>query len=99
MFQHDRFLTQEVSFQLRQLPMLKRPSIKWQNTLKNGTMKHIEEEVLRLLTNESILELERGRRNHGVDDLMPHIEEVRYNRTLENRDEDLITREFDDLIA
>ncbi|GJX68251.1 hypothetical protein Tco_0303978 [Tanacetum coccineum] len=34
MFQHDRFLTQEVPFQLRQLQMLKRPSKKWQNTLK-----------------------------------------------------------------
>ncbi|GJT78868.1 hypothetical protein Tco_1045593 [Tanacetum coccineum] len=50
MFQHDRFLTQEVSFQLRLLPMLKRPSKRWQNTLKNDTMEHLEEEVLRLLT-------------------------------------------------
>ncbi|GJT99931.1 hypothetical protein Tco_1110270 [Tanacetum coccineum] len=43
------FLTQEVSFQLRQLKMLKRPSKKWQNTLKNGLMEHLDEEVLRLL--------------------------------------------------
>ncbi|GKF44371.1 hypothetical protein Tco_0130923, partial [Tanacetum coccineum] len=32
------------------LEMLKRPSKKWQNTLKNGTMEHLKEEVLRLLT-------------------------------------------------
>ncbi|GJY78545.1 hypothetical protein Tco_0484346 [Tanacetum coccineum] len=44
-----KFLTQEVQFQLRQLKMLKRPSKKWQNTLKNGIMEHLEEEVLRLL--------------------------------------------------
>ncbi|GKC77266.1 hypothetical protein Tco_1128040 [Tanacetum coccineum] len=44
MFQHDRFLTQEVPFHLRQLLMLKSPSKKWQNTLKNGTMEHLEEE-------------------------------------------------------
>ncbi|GJS04813.1 retrovirus-related pol polyprotein from transposon TNT 1-94 [Tanacetum coccineum] len=49
MFQHDRFLTQEKQFQLRQLKMLKRSSKKWQNTLKSGIMEHLEEEVLRLL--------------------------------------------------
>ncbi|GJX27338.1 hypothetical protein Tco_0233634 [Tanacetum coccineum] len=43
MFQHDRFLTQEVPFQLRQPKMLKRPSKKWQNTLKNDTMEHLKE--------------------------------------------------------
>ncbi|GJR30860.1 putative reverse transcriptase domain-containing protein [Tanacetum coccineum] len=40
MFQHDRFLTQEVPFQLRLLQMPKRPSKKWMDTLKNGTMEH-----------------------------------------------------------
>ncbi|GKC54211.1 mitochondrial proton/calcium exchanger protein-like protein isoform X1 [Tanacetum coccineum] len=37
MFQHDRFLTQEVSFRLRQLQMLKWPSKKWQNTRGRST--------------------------------------------------------------
>ncbi|GKB25949.1 hypothetical protein Tco_0865350 [Tanacetum coccineum] len=36
-------------FQLRQLQMLKRPSKKWQNNLKNGIMEHLEEVVLRHL--------------------------------------------------
>ncbi|GJT74304.1 retrovirus-related pol polyprotein from transposon TNT 1-94 [Tanacetum coccineum] len=31
----------------------KKPSKKWLNTLKNGTMEHLEEEVLRLLTGTS----------------------------------------------
>ncbi|GJZ98107.1 hypothetical protein Tco_0670560 [Tanacetum coccineum] len=30
--------------------MPKQPSKKWLNTLKNGTIEHLEEEVLRLLT-------------------------------------------------
>ncbi|GKE59319.1 hypothetical protein Tco_1498504, partial [Tanacetum coccineum] len=49
-FRHDKFLTQEVPFQPLLLPMLKRPSKKWWNTLKNGIMEHLEEDVLRLLT-------------------------------------------------
>ncbi|GJW20508.1 hypothetical protein Tco_0031130 [Tanacetum coccineum] len=36
--------------EMQELQMLKRPSNKWQNTLKNGIMEHLEEEVLRLLT-------------------------------------------------
>ncbi|GJW47850.1 hypothetical protein Tco_0079496 [Tanacetum coccineum] len=35
---------------LKLLQMPKQPSKKWLNTLKNGTMEHQEEEVLRLLT-------------------------------------------------
>ncbi|GKA26726.1 retrovirus-related pol polyprotein from transposon TNT 1-94 [Tanacetum coccineum] len=46
---HEKFLTQEVPFQLRLLNMQKRPSKKWLNTLKNSIMEHLEEEVLRLL--------------------------------------------------
>ncbi|GKD44124.1 hypothetical protein Tco_1268769 [Tanacetum coccineum] len=35
---------------MKLLQTLKRPSKKWQNTLINGTMEHLEEEALRLLT-------------------------------------------------
>ncbi|GJW90959.1 hypothetical protein Tco_0168512 [Tanacetum coccineum] len=43
-FQHDIFLTQEEPFQPLLLLMLKRPSKKWQNTLKNGIIEHQEKE-------------------------------------------------------
>ncbi|GJR53113.1 hypothetical protein Tco_1403634 [Tanacetum coccineum] len=35
--------------EMQELKMLKRPSKKWQNTLKNDIMEHLEEEILRLL--------------------------------------------------
>ncbi|GJQ99015.1 hypothetical protein Tco_0522000 [Tanacetum coccineum] len=43
------FLTHEVVFQPRLLPMLKGSSKKWKNILRNGTMEHLKEEVQRLL--------------------------------------------------
>ncbi|GJR51431.1 retrovirus-related pol polyprotein from transposon TNT 1-94 [Tanacetum coccineum] len=49
-FQHDRFLIQEVQYRLRLLLMRKWPSKRWQNTLKNVTMEHLGQEVLKLLT-------------------------------------------------
>ncbi|GJR24133.1 hypothetical protein Tco_0972660 [Tanacetum coccineum] len=44
----------EVPFQLRLLKMLKRPSKKWLNTLKNGIMKHLEEDSPEILTDGAI---------------------------------------------
>ncbi|GJU22277.1 putative reverse transcriptase domain-containing protein [Tanacetum coccineum] len=37
-----KFLTQEASFQLKLLPMQKWPSKKWQKTIKNGAMEHLD---------------------------------------------------------
>nr|GEW92292.1 hypothetical protein [Tanacetum cinerariifolium] len=48
-FQLDKFLIQKVPYHLRLLPMQKYPSKKWINTLKNGTMEHLGQEVLKLL--------------------------------------------------
>ncbi|GJU14861.1 RNA-directed DNA polymerase, eukaryota [Tanacetum coccineum] len=51
MFQQGISLTQEVSSQPKQLQMLKWSSKKWPNTLKNGTMDHLQKAgVLKLLT-------------------------------------------------
>ncbi|GJS75560.1 hypothetical protein Tco_0725441 [Tanacetum coccineum] len=51
MFQQDKSLTQEVPSQPKLLLMLKWPSNKWLNTLRNGTMGHLQRtEVLKLLT-------------------------------------------------
>ncbi|GJU01922.1 putative reverse transcriptase domain-containing protein [Tanacetum coccineum] len=54
--------------EMQELPMQNRPSKRWQNTLKNGIMEHLDEEVLRLLTDWLLYKFPTQRRRKSLEE-------------------------------